>query len=124
MIDRRLNYGRHIIEHFAKQIKIYEKVLDIGAGQGDDLMIYKKVNPDAQLFALEGYRPKVSVLENKGVKTYYHNLERDKFPFKNGSIDVINANQILGHIKEIFWIFHEMSRTLKVGGYLVLGVPI
>ena len=123
MIDRSLNYGRHIIEYFAKQIKDYDSVLDIGAGSGDDLMIYKKVNPYANLYALEGYEPNIVKLESKGIKAYNHNLEIDKFPFNSESIDVVNANQVLEHTKEIFWIFHEVTRTLKVGGYFVLGVP-
>jgi len=41
MIDRSLNYGRHIIADFAAKIGHYETVLDIGAGKGDDLAIYK-----------------------------------------------------------------------------------
>ena len=123
MIDRTLNYGRHIIEHYAKKLKHYNNVLDIGAGKGDDLMIYKKINPSASLIALEGYEPNRVILESSGIKTYSHNLEQDKFPFDNNTLDIINANQILEHIKEIFWIFHEITRCLKIGGYLVLGVP-
>ena len=51
------------------------------------------------------------------------NLEKDSFPFKNDFFDLIIANQILEHCKEIFWIFHEVSRTLKIGGYFYIGVP-
>jgi len=123
MVDKNLNYGRHIIDNFANQIKEYNNVVDIGAGSGDDLMIYKKYSPTASLIALEGYEPNISKLEARGIKTYMHNLEKDKFPFENNSIDVINANQILEHTKEIFWIFHEVTRTLKVGGHFVFGVP-
>jgi len=123
MIDRNLNYGRPIIENFANQIGRYTNVVDIGAGGGDDLIIYKKVNPDANLIALEGSEKYISKLEQKGFKTYLHDLEKDKFPFEDESIDVINANQILEHIKNIFWVFNEVSRTLKVGGYFVIGVP-
>jgi SAM-dependent methyltransferase len=32
-------------------------------------------------------------------------------------------NQILEHTKEVFWIFHEISRVLKKGGKLIIGVP-
>lgn len=123
MIDRKLNYGRHIIANFVKQIGKFDIVVDIGAGSGDDLMIYKKYNLSAKLIALEAYKPNLSKLESRGIKAYMHNLERDKFPFENSTIDVINANQIIEHTKEIFWIFHETTRTLKVGGFLVLGVP-
>jgi len=123
MVDKKLNYGRHNIEDFAKQIKGCNNIVDIGAGSGDDLMIYKKHSPSANLMALEGYEPNVLTLEAKGIKTYMHNLEADKFPFDNKSIDLINANQILEHTKEIFWIFNEVTRTLKIGGYFVLSVP-
>jgi len=123
MIDRHLNYGRHVIEFFAKKIKTYSKVLDIGAGNGDDLMIYRKINPEAELFALEFYQPNISILEEKGIKACLCDIERDRFPFEDCTFDIINANQILEHTKEIYWIFHEISRTLKVGGYLVIGVP-
>ena len=37
MIDRSLNYGRHIIADFAAKIGHYKTVLDIGAGKGDDV---------------------------------------------------------------------------------------
>ncbi len=86
-------------------------------------MIYRKIKPNAQLFAIESWEPNVMVLEKKGVKVFKCDLERDRFPFENESVDVINANQILEHTKEIFWIFHEISRTLKIGGHLVIGIP-
>ena len=123
MVDKSLNYGRHNIELFAKKINSYVTVLDIGAGSGYDLMIYKSKNPTVQLMALEGYGPNITNLESKGIVTFNHNLEIDVFPFEDKSIDVINANQILEHTKEIFWIFHEVTRALKVGGHFVLAVP-
>jgi hypothetical protein len=36
---------------------------------------------------------------------------------------VVIANQILEHVKELFWIFHEATRVLRVGGHLIVGVP-
>ena len=51
MIDRSLNYGRHIIADFAAKIGHYETVLDIGAGKGDDLAIYKSKCDNARLLA-------------------------------------------------------------------------
>jgi hypothetical protein len=38
-------------------------------------------------------------------------------------VDLIVANQIFEHIKEVFWLLHECARTLRVGGSLVIGVP-
>lgn len=32
-------------------------------------------------------------------------------------------NQIFEHVKEVFWILHEVTRVLKKGGSLIVGVP-
>ncbi|MCS7123237.1 MAG: class I SAM-dependent methyltransferase [Candidatus Aenigmarchaeota archaeon] len=123
LVDTNLNYGRHIIKEFANLIQVYENVLDIGAGIGEDLTIYKKTCDGASLFALDFEEKNVKQLLEKGICAYKIDIERQKFPFNDEFFDVINANQILEHTKEIFWILHEVSRVLKIGGYLVIGVP-
>jgi len=123
MIDRSLNYGRHLIERFLRSIGPYEKVLDIGAGHGDDLLIARAVNPSAKLMGLEAYPPYVQELRQKGVEVHSINIEKDPFPFAAGSLDVVMGNQILEHTKEVFWILDQVARVLKVGGHLILGLP-
>jgi hypothetical protein len=36
---------------------------------------------------------------------------------------VVLSNQTFEHLKEVFWVLHEISRVLKVGGHLLVGVP-
>jgi hypothetical protein len=36
---------------------------------------------------------------------------------------VILINQVFEHVKDVFWILNEISRVLKVGGHLIVGVP-
>ena len=50
-------------------------------------------------------------------------IERNSLPFANEPLQVILSNQTLEHVKEIFWIFHEVSRVLKTNGYLIIAVP-
>jgi SAM-dependent methyltransferase len=123
MIDRNLSYGRHQIRRFLRDAAPYRRVLDIGAGNGFDLEAAREVEPGAELQALEVHPPYIRALEAKGIRTIQFNLECDPFPFADGSLDVIIANQVLEHVKEVFWIFHEISRTLRVGGRLIMGVP-
>jgi SAM-dependent methyltransferase len=123
MIDRTLNYGRHHIRRFLQDAAPYETVVDLGAGLGYDLQSAKDVCPASTQIGLEVYPRYRQDLEAKGFKTVAFNLERDPFPFGDESIDVIIANQIMEHVKEIFWIFHEISRTLKIGGRFIVGVP-
>jgi SAM-dependent methyltransferase len=123
MIDRTLNYGRHVLERFLTSMEKPQSALDIGAGSGDDLATVRAVHPAAELFAIECFPPNVQVLKEKRIEVHSLNVERDAFPFKPGSLEVVMANQILEHTKELFWILDQVSRVLKVGGHLLIGVP-
>lgn len=123
MIDRTLNYGRHVLERFLMNRGFANSALDIGAGHGDDLATVAALYPSARLHAIECYPPYIQELKGRGVDVAPIDIERDTFPYEAQSLDVIVANQILEHTKEIFWILDQCSRTLRVGGSLLIGVP-
>jgi SAM-dependent methyltransferase len=123
MIDRSLNYGRPIVRRFLEAARPYRQVLDLGAGKGVDLLTARAVQPDCALHAVEAWPPNVALLEQQGIGVVGLDLERDALPFADRSIEVVIANQILEHTKEVFWIWHEIARVLAPGGQLILGVP-
>jgi SAM-dependent methyltransferase len=123
MVDKQLNYGRHHIFNFLQNAMPFETVLDLGSGKGDDLDLAKSINLNASLHAIEGYPPYVEHLKSKNINVYNLDVERDKIPFENESVDVIIMNQIMEHVKDVYWIFHEVTRVLKVGGHFIVGVP-
>ncbi|MCR9142632.1 MAG: class I SAM-dependent methyltransferase [bacterium] len=145
-----LNYGRDIIRHWGADL--YEeseasagleafRVLDLGCGHGEDLRNIRAeveeraeaegernsvsllVTPRVELHGVEGYAPYVAECRAAGIQTHALNIERDPFPGPSASYDLIVANQILEHTKEIFWIFAEVARLLKPGGRFIAGVP-
>jgi ubiquinone/menaquinone biosynthesis C-methylase UbiE len=118
-----LNYGREHVEHFCKQVTPYHSVLDIGAGPGEDLFSAQKIHPEARLHAVEVNPESIRRLRAGGVEVYPINIERQRLPLADRSIDLVIMNQVLEHVKDIYWIFHEISRVLPVGGSLILGVP-
>lgn len=75
MIDKSLNYGRHLIQKYLVQNLPYGRVLDIGAGHGDDLLFVKQISPDTELFAIESYPPYIEELKNKGATVYSYNRD-------------------------------------------------
>jgi SAM-dependent methyltransferase len=123
MIDRSLNYGRQHIAAFLKAASRLDVVVDLGAGHGTDLALAKMHNESASLHAVECWPPYVRELSSQGVQVHSLNIERDRLPLEDMSVDVVIANQVLEHTKELFWIFHEVSRVLRVGGSFVVGVP-
>ncbi|TVP62872.1 MAG: methyltransferase domain-containing protein [Nodularia sp. (in: Bacteria)] len=122
MVDHNETYGRHILQKTIKEIDI-SQCLDLGCGNGDDLTIIKQYNPQAKLIGIDHSSSSTNKLVNKGIHSISVNIENQALPFDDESVDFIIANQILEHTKEIFWINHEIFRTLRVGGYLYLGVP-
>ncbi|MGE5680937.1 MAG: class I SAM-dependent methyltransferase [Bacillota bacterium] len=121
-VDHEETYGRHILDQFARQLHV-EKCVDLGCGRGDDLSIVKNIHPEAECFGIDFGDWNLERLNNLGVKVIKTDIEKDQLPFGNESLDLVVANQILEHTKEIFWINHEIFRCLKVGGYFYLGVP-
>jgi SAM-dependent methyltransferase len=123
MIDRSLNYGRPIVRRFLEAARPYRSVLDLGAGKGADLLAARAVEPGSALHAVESFPPNVAALEAQGVAVTGLDLEREALPFADGACDVVIANQILEHTKEVFWIWHEIARVLAPQGQVILGVP-
>src|SRR5712692_11787446 len=120
-VDNNETYGPQVMARFLGRIAPYGRVIDIGAGCGRDLGVAKACCPSAELVAVEALPSQ----ELRAIATSVHaiDLERNCLPAEDESLDVVMANQVLEHTKEIYWIIHEMTRTLKVGGHMIIGVP-
>lgn len=122
IVDHNESYGRHILENCIRQFHI-DKCLDIGCGDGSDLAIVRKYNPEAELTGIDFGTWNSALLLEKGIKLITIDIEHDKLPFEDSSVDFIIANQILEHTKQIYWINHEIFRCLKTGGHFFFGTP-
>lgn len=128
-----LDYGRDIIVAMVKShicdITSHAKVkiFDIGVGKGDDLRNvrskFKDTNIKLNLYAIDHNIENISALKQQNISLSYISIEKDSLPFDNQFFDVIIANQIIEHTKNIFFIFSEISRVLKYGGIVIVGVP-
>jgi SAM-dependent methyltransferase len=125
-----LNYGREIIADWCKESTDITgndtiRILDLGCGPAADLLNVKKTLPDKnlELFGIESYEPHVEQAKQSGINVLQLDIERQSIPVERDFFDIVIANQIIEHTKEIFWIFSEISRTLKKGGRVIVGVP-
>jgi SAM-dependent methyltransferase len=124
-----LNYGRDIVrdwasERIAKAQGNPVTVLDIGLGGGADLLNVKQAaGGNGHFFGIESYAPNVEHARKNGIEVADVNVESAVFPYEDRSFDIVIANQILEHTKELFWIFAEVARILKPEGVFIVGVP-
>lgn len=118
-----LNYGREHVEDYCRLAAPYRAVLDLGAGPGADLLSAHSVCPSAALYAVELNQRSASQLEQLGVTVFPLNLECESIPLLDRSVDLVIANQVLEHLKDLYWVFHEVTRLLPVGGKLIIGIP-
>ncbi len=99
-------------------------VLDVGCGAGG----YTMQHAEALGVPLErvtgvDYHPDHLTVARQRFQTERVDLEREKLPFDDGSFELIICNQVLEHMKNVFWVLAEMDRVLAVGGVLAVGVP-
>lgn len=123
LVDHAQTYGPDVIERFVGQLHGIDSALDIGAGLGRDLRAIKRAHKGIHTIAIEAGTDYAKQLRGVADEVHTLDIEREPLPLGNASVDLIVANQILEHTKEVFWIFHEMARTTRIGGHIILGVP-
>jgi 2-polyprenyl-3-methyl-5-hydroxy-6-metoxy-1,4-benzoquinol methylase len=114
--------------HFIKNIAIKNKLklinsqsqkgklLDIGAGTGDFLVVAK--NDGWQITGIEpGEKPK-SIAINKGVS-----FANDLSELENNSFDVITMWHVLEHVPDLEFQIKELKRLIKPSGTIIIAVP-
>lgn len=124
-----LNYGRDVVTAMGLAAIAGTgrpaRVLDLGMGSGVDLTnLRRAAGWDAvSLYGIDIDAGNLAAARDVGITAVSLDIERERFPFEDRFFDLVVANQVIEHTKEIFWIFSETSRVLRPGGGLVVGVP-
>ena len=96
------------------------KVLDIGCGRGLFLDVMRRggwepigteLNEKTAFYAIKTY----------GLKVLHGDITQHKLPSQ--SLDAININQVLEHLKNPEQVIEESYRLLRKGGMLIISVP-
>jgi trans-aconitate methyltransferase len=103
-VDVQEQYGRHVIEKMLARLSTVHLACDLGVGYGHDLSLVKKRFPDARLIGIDYVDNHKLLLQERGIELRVFDLEREALPFENESVDLFIVNQVLEHVKELFWI--------------------
>ncbi|MBA3877921.1 MAG: hypothetical protein C0498_13550 [Anaerolinea sp.] len=77
----------------------------------------------ATAFGIEIDATQAALARDRGMEVAEVDLEQERFPWPDGHFDVVVANQVLEHLKNVWLPLSEMWRVLAPDGRLVLSVP-
>jgi ubiquinone/menaquinone biosynthesis C-methylase UbiE len=90
--------------------------------QSKDFILY-----NSQFLSFTSYTDFVEYNRTKlaqvGIEYYDVNVEHDRLPFSDETFDLAIINQVLEHVREVYWILAEISRVVRPGGSVIFGVP-
>jgi SAM-dependent methyltransferase len=102
------------------------RVLDIGCGDGRDLLAISAGiggKRAVELFGIERTEQLAIQARQWGITTSSLDLESERLPFSDRFFDVVTANQVMEHLKNSIWALHEIVRVTKRDGLIIIGVP-
>jgi SAM-dependent methyltransferase len=104
----------------ANQIKITDRVLEIGCGKGDFL---NKINSIcSESTGLEMNQSAIEEAKKKGLNIYSDTIE-EHTKNKSEFYDVVCSFQVLEHIPNVYGFIESSLKSLKSSGKLIISVP-
>jgi len=117
---------RRTIEHELRAIRQGERgtlsLCDVGCWDGEPAAAYGRILGGA-VAGVEVFAPQAALAKQRGIDVAQIDLERQAFPWPDESFDVVIANQVFEHLKNVWLPMSEVARVLRRGGYLVFSVP-
>jgi SAM-dependent methyltransferase len=99
-------------------------VLDIGCGEGGYTLNNAQALgiSESKIYGIELNRAHLEIARQRFV-AFGIDVEQEQIPLADASVELVICNQVLEHLKNVFWALAEMDRVLAVGGILALGIP-
>lgn len=98
------------------------RLLDIGCWEGEATERYAR-RFGAHPCGIEVFPGPAARARARGVAVVRLDLERDRFPWGDATMDLVIANQVFEHLKNVWLPMSEAFRVLRPGGHLVFSVP-
>ena len=107
-------------KYCSKQIDSY---LDLGAGIGLLTSYIASIVKPKEIIIVDIDRNALEVAQRKGFKTIMLDLNVDKLPLNNNSVDLVTAFELIEHLWNKDNMLEETLRILKPGGLFIVSTP-
>lgn len=111
---------KDLIERLFKKLNAKKmKILNLGAGTGDDLKILNKFG---NVYVIDVNEKAIELIAKD---LYFEKNIQDarNLKYPDNFFDVVASFDVFEHIKEDYRVINEVYRVLKKGGYLIFSVP-
>jgi SAM-dependent methyltransferase len=102
------------------------KVLDLGAGHGEQKIFADALGVDAEWLAVEPNPQRTEPLRKAGYSDVVTaiDLEQQRLPYEDGRFDAVVASHVLEHLTNAPEALADWHRVVAPGGAVLLGLPM
>jgi len=101
--------------------KSVHRILDVGTGTGDFLLVLKNVFPQAEFTAVDPLDASLEEAKAKFADVRFQKMVAEKLEFGDNSFDVAAISMALHHLSDIGAALAEMKRVVKPGGWIIVN---
>jgi 2-polyprenyl-3-methyl-5-hydroxy-6-metoxy-1,4-benzoquinol methylase len=109
-----------LLRKFLRMHHVNGRALDIGASAGNYSVTLQEMG--LNVIAIENEPAGVAICQSRGLQAMKGNAE--SLEVTSGSQDLVIMMDVLEHVKNDLMAISEVSRVLKVGGFLFLTIPV
>jgi len=95
--------------------------LDVGCWDGRKTLWWAKAARTKKIFGLEVVKYAAERAKRKKIRGHVADIDVEKWPFKNNSVDCVFSNLLIEHISNVDHFISETNRVLKKGGYTIVS---
>ncbi|TLP37779.1 class I SAM-dependent methyltransferase [Arcobacter arenosus] len=101
------------------------EIADLGCGSGTLCAFLKKQYPNSNVVGLDAFEIPLTEAKNKykNITFLKCNLENEKFPFEDNSIDLLVSHEVIEHLQSLENYLSESYRVLKPKGIILFKTP-
>lgn len=110
--------NRYEFSYAKKQIKVTDRVLEIGAGNAS----FAQMLNVKEYIGLEYNEKAIASAKRKGIKLINQSIQ-DFALEKQNYFDVVCSFQVLEHVPDVFEFINAALKTIKKDGLLIFGIP-